>query len=174
MVNYMSPNARDMYEQLGDSAKESFYGQFVYGQLYPVGRPGDKMPEFKSKDINGNEVDIVEFCKGKKAVLLDFWASWCGPCRREIPNLKEIYKNYADKGFDILSISIDAEEEPWLKAVKDEDLKWTNVRDTDHSIADLYKVSAVPTMYVVDGNGCLVAENLRGQELADKIAELVD
>ncbi|MDE6073120.1 MAG: AhpC/TSA family protein [Muribaculaceae bacterium] len=174
MVNYMSPNARDMYEQLGDSAKESFYGQFVYGQLYPVGRPGDKMPEFKAKDINGNEVDIVEFCKGKKAVLLDFWASWCGPCRREIPNLKEIYKNNADKGFDILSISIDAEEEPWLKAVKDEDLKWTNVRDTDHSIADLYKVSAVPTMYVVDGNACLVAENLRGQELADKIAELVD
>lgn len=174
MVTYLSPDGREMFEQFGDSAKNSYYGQFVYGQLYPVGRPGDKMPEFKATTVDGNEVDIVEICKSKKAVLLDFWASWCGPCRREIPNLKEIYKKYADKGFDILSISIDAEEEPWLKAVKDEDLKWTNVRDTDHSIADLYKVSAVPTMYIVDGNGCLVAENLRGQELAAKIAELLD
>lgn len=174
MVTYLSPSQREMYEQFGDSAKNSYYGQYVYGLLYPVGRPGDKMPAFKATTVDGNEVDIFEFCQGKKAVLLDFWASWCGPCRREIPNLKEIYKKYADKGFDILSISIDAEEEPWLKAVKDEDLKWTNIRDTDHSIADQYKVIAVPTMYVVDGNGCLVAENLRGAELAEKIGELVD
>lgn len=174
MVNYLSPEGREMYEQFGDSAKNSYYGRYVYSLLYPVGKPGDKMPAFKAKDINGNEVDIMEFCKGKKAVLLDFWASWCRPCRKEIPNLKEIYGKYAEKGFDILSISIDNDENAWLKAVKDEDLKWTNVRDTDQAISNLYKVNAVPTMYIIDGDGCLVAENLRGEQLAEKIKELME
>lgn len=170
---YLTPQQRELYESLSDEAKNSYYGQLVFEEIYPVGRPGDAMPKFNGKDINGKDISLASICEGKKYVLLDFWASWCGPCRREIPNLKEIYKKHGADGFDILSISIDKEEEPWLKAVKDEALEWNNLRDTDHSIADLYHVTAVPTMYLVDSEGKLVAENLRGEELAKKIDELM-
>lgn len=172
-TSYLSAQNRDDYEALGDSAKNSYYGRLVYDELYPVGRPGDKMPEFEATTLDGTKTTLAALCKDKKYIILDFWASWCGPCRREIPNLKEIYGKNASKGFDIVSISIDKEENPWLNAVKNEDLKWTNIRDTDHSIADKYKVTAVPTMYVVDSEGRLVAENLRGEELAKKVDELM-
>lgn len=172
-LTYLSPSQRELYESFTDEVKNSFHGRLVGEELYPVGRPGDMMPAFEATTLDGRTTDLKGLCDGKKFIILDFWASWCGPCRREIPNLKEIYSKYGDKGFDIVSISIDKEEKPWLNAVKNEDLKWTNIRDTDHSIADKYKVTAVPTMYIVDGNGCLVAENLRGEELAAKISELM-
>lgn len=171
-TSYLSAKQRDLYESLSDSAKNSHYGRLVYDELYPVGRPGDKMPEFEAVTIDGTKTGLAALCKDKKYVILDFWASWCGPCRREIPNLKKIYADFADKGFDIISVSIDKEEKPWINAVENEGLKWVNIRDTDHSIADKYKVSAVPTMYVVDSEGRLVAENLHGEELAEKIKEL--
>lgn len=171
-TSYLSAKQRDLYESLSDSAKNSHYGRLVYDELYPVGRPGDKMPEFEAVTIDGTKTGLAALCKDKKYVVLDFWASWCGPCRREIPNLKKIYADFADKGFDIISVSIDKEEKPWINAVENEGLKWVNIRDTDHSIADKYKVSAVPTMYVVDSEGRLVAENLHGEELAEKIKEL--
>lgn len=171
-TSYLSAKQRDLYESLSDSAKNSHYGRLVYDELYPVGRPGDKMPEFEAVTIDGTKTGLAALCKDKKYVILDFWASWCGPCRREIPNLKKIYADFADKGFDVISVSIDKEEKPWINAVENEGLKWVNIRDTDHSIADKYKVSAVPTMYIVDSEGRLVAENLRGEELAEKIKEL--
>lgn len=171
-TSYLSAKQRDLYESLSDSAKNSHYGRLVYDELYPVGRPGDKMPEFEAVTIDGTKTGLAALCKDKKYVVLDFWASWCGPCRREIPNLKKIYADFADKGFDIISVSIDKEEKPWINAVENEGLKWVNIRDTDHSIAYKYKVSAVPTMYVVDSEGRLVAENLHGEELAEKIKEL--
>lgn len=171
-TSYLSAKQRDLYESLSDSAKNSHYGRLVYDELYPVGRPGDKMPEFEAVTIDGTKTGLAALCKDKKYVVLDFWASWCGPCRREIPNLKKIYADFADKGFDIISVSIDKEEKPWINAVENEGLKWVNIRDTDHSIADKYKVSAVPTMYIVDSEGRLVGENLRGEELAEKIKEL--
>ena len=171
-TSYLSAGQRELYESLSDSAKNSYYGRLVYDELYPVGRPGDKMSEFDAVTIDGTKTGLAALCKDKKYVILDFWASWCGPCRREIPNLKKIYSDFADKGFDIISVSIDKEEKPWINAVENEGLKWVNIRDIDHSIADKYKVSAVPTMYIVDSEGRLVAENLRGEELAAKIKEL--
>lgn len=172
-LSYLTPEYREVYESFSDSIKNSFHGQLVAQELYPVGRPGDKMPDFTATTIDGKETSLASLCKGRKCVLLDFWASWCGPCRREIPNLKEIYKRHAGDGFEIVSVSIDTDDAPWKKAVEEEKLIWTNIRDTDKSIADLYKVSAVPTMYIVDGNGCLVAENLRGEELSAKIDEIL-
>lgn len=172
-TSYLDARQRELFESLGDNAKNSYYGRLVAEELYPVGRPGDKMPEFEAVTIDGTKTSLAELCKDKKYVILDFWASWCGPCRREIPNLKAIYADHAGKGFDIISISIDKEEKPWLNAVKNEGLEWVNIRDTDHSIADKYKVSAVPTMYIIDSEGRLVAENLRGEELAAKISELM-
>ena len=172
-LSYLSPEFREVYESFSDSIKNSFHGQLVAQELYPVGRPGDRMPEFTATSIDGKEISLSSLCKDRKCVLLDFWASWCGPCRREIPNLKEIYKRHAGDGFEIVSVSIDTDDAPWKKAVDEEKLSWTNIRDTDKSIADLYKVTSVPTMYIVDSNGCLVAENLRGEELATRIDEIL-
>ena len=172
-VTYLSPEQRDIYESFPEEVKNSYAGKLAAKELYPVGRPGDKMAEFSQTDIDGNEVTLASACKGKKYILLDFWASWCGPCRRELPNVKNIYEKHMNDGFEVLSISIDQEDSAWRQAVKEEGLKWINLRDTDHSIADAYHVSAVPTMYIIDSEGRLVAENLRGEELAAKVDELM-
>ena len=108
--------------------------------------------------------------EGKKYLLIDFWASWCGPCRREIPNLKNLYKQYAEKGFQIVSISIDKNESDWQKALKEEGLEWPNFRSQE--VSDLYRVKSVPTMYLIDSKGVLVGTDLRGEALVKKLAEL--
>ena len=172
-VTYLSPANRELYEVLGDSAKNSHYGQMVYKELYPLGRPGDKVPDFTATDIKGGKISLSEIAKANKYVLVDFWASWCRPCRAEIPNVKAIYDKHHADGFEIVSVSIDEEENPWIKAVEKEGLVWPNARDTDKSIAGKYNVTSVPTMVVIDSEGKLVAENLRGEELAAKIDELM-
>jgi len=172
-LSYLSPEYREVYESFTDSIKDTFHGRMIAEELYPVGRPGDKMPDFDATTIDGKHTSLTALSADKKYIILDFWASWCGPCRREIPNLKKIHEKYADKGFDIISISIDSDDAPWRKAVTDEGLSWVNIRDNQRSIADLYKVTAVPTIYIVDNNGCLVDENLHGEELAARIDELM-
>lgn len=172
-VTYLSPANRELYEVLSDSAKNSHYGKMVYKELYPLGRPGDKVTDFTATDIKGGKISLSEIAKANKYVLVDFWASWCRPCRAEIPNVKAIYDKHHADGFEIVSVSIDEEENPWIKAVEKEGLVWPNARDTDKSIAGKYNVTAVPTMVVIDSEGKLVAENLRGEELAAKIDELM-
>lgn len=172
-LSYLSPDNRAEYQALSDAAKNSYYGKMVRDELYPLGVPGDAVPAFSGTLYDGKKTTLAELCKGKKYVLVDFWASWCKPCRKEIPNIKKIYDKHKANGFDIVSVSIDENEGQWRKAVEKEALVWPNLRDTDKSIAKNYHVSSVPTMYIIDGNGRLVAENLRGEELAAKIDELM-
>ena len=115
----------------------------------------------------------MKLADGKKYVLLDFWASWCGPCRKEIPNVKKAYEQFKDKGFEVVSISIDKKEDEWRKAVKEENLVWPNFRSEE--VANLFKVKAVPTVYLLDSEGKIVASNneCRGEALAAKLAELL-
>lgn len=166
--SYLTPEQRPVFESFSEEAQNSYYGQKVREEIYPVGKVGDVMKDFS---IDGKS--LAELCKGNKVVILDFWASWCRPCRAEIPNLKEIYNKHHDKGFEIISVSIDNDDAAWKKALEQEQLPWTNFRDADDAVSKLYKVSAVPTMYVLDGDHKLVAENLRGEELAKKIDELM-
>ena len=172
-VTYFTPENRTMYESLSEAAKNSYYGKQVKAELYPLGQPGDAVPAFSGKLIDGKQTSLAQLCKGKKYVLIDFWASWCKPCRKEIPNIKAIYDKHKANGFEIVSVSIDENEGQWRKAVEKEALVWPNLRDTDKSIAKKYHVSSVPTMFIVDGQGRLVAENLRGEQLAAKIDELM-
>ncbi len=172
-LSYFTPETRAIYESLSDAAKNSYYGKQVKAELYPVGCPGDAVPAFTGKLIDGKPVTLAQLCKGKKYLLIDFWASWCKPCITEIPNIKAIYNKHHTNGFDIVSISIAESEAQWRETVDKEALVWHNLCDTDKSIAKKYQVFSVPTTYIVDGNGRLVVENLRGKELAAKIDELM-
>lgn len=172
LFSYMTPQQRPIYEQMSDVAKNSYYGKKVYQELYPAGQVGKKVPDFTVKDEAGKSYTLKSLLKGKKYLVLDFWASWCGPCRREIPNVKKQYALYKDKGLEVVSISIDKNAAAWKKAVKDEQLQWPNFLSP--AVADEYRVKAIPMMYLLDSEGNVVAENeeARGEKLAAKLAEL--
>ena len=120
-----------MFESMSEEAKNSYYGKMVYEQLYPANKTGEKVPDFSVVGIDGKKHSLESLLKGKKVLLIDFWASWCGPCKKEIPHLKEDYKRFAEKGFEIVSISIDQDEKAWLKAVDKLELQWPNFRDSE-------------------------------------------
>ena len=170
--SYFTPEQRKVYEKFSDAAKNSWYGRKMKEELWPAGGVGEKIEVFAVKDEAGKTVTFTDLAKGKKYVLIDFWASWCAPCRKEIPNVKRQYELYKDKGFEVVSISIDRDAKAWKKAVQEEQLQWPNFLSTE--VADQFKVKAVPTMYLVTADGTIVAENeaARGESLAKKLAEL--
>jgi len=121
---------------------------------------GAKIPDFTLPDTAGNKVNIFDFAKGKKYVLVTFWASWCGPCREEFKQLKELYAEYKDKGFDILAVSVDNNRAKWVKAIDDDALPWTNVSELDFSAKSvarsLFGISSVPYSFLIDGKGNII------------------
>lgn len=171
LMSYFDKEQEAWYYAFSKDVKESYYGRKVKDELFPVGKEGTKVENFTVKNSKGEAVTLFDLCKGKKYILIDFWASWCNPCRKEIPNLKKLYAAYSGKGFQIVSVSIDTDSAAWEKALKEEKLEWPNFLDTE-GVATLYNVKFVPTMYLIDANGIILAENLRGEQLAAKIAEL--
>lgn len=172
-MSYFTPDQRDMYNQFSDAAKNSWYGKKMRAELWPAGGVGEKIHMFTVKDEAGKAITFQQLAKGKKYLLIDFWASWCAPCRKEIPNVKRQYELYKDKGFEVISISIDRNAAQWKKALQEEKLQWPNFLSNE--VADQFKVNAVPTMYLVDTEGTILAENddARGEKLAQKLAELM-
>ena len=125
-------------------------------------------------DINGKEVSLSSY-RGK-ITLLDFWASWCGPCRMENPAVVKAYKAYHDKGFDIYAVSLDASKAAWKAAVAKDSLAWTQVSDLKgwkSPAAVTYGIQAIPSNVLIDRNGIIIAKNLRGEELEKKLGELL-
>ena len=108
-------------------------------------------------------------------MLLDFWASWCGPCRKENPNVVKLYNKYKTKGFEILGISLDQNRERWLQAIQADQLTWKHTSDLkgwSNEVSKLYEISAIPKTFLVDPNGMIIARDLRGAELERKLAEI--
>lgn len=135
---------------------------------------GQKALDFEAKTPDGETIKLSSHYG--KYVLLDFWASWCGPCRKENPNLVKSYQKYHDKGFDIFAVSLDKNKEAWLKGIKDDNLTWTHVSDLafwNSAPAKLYGVRAIPANVLIDPNGVIVARNLRGEDLDKKLEELL-
>lgn len=136
---------------------------------------GQMATNFTQNDTEGNPVKLSDY-KGKY-VLVDFWASWCGPCRAENPNLLKAYDAYHGKGLEILGVSIDIEmmKNNWLAAVKADKLPWKQVSDLENpnKAAILYGINAIPQNVLVDPTGRIVAKNLKGQDLHDKLAEIL-
>lgn len=170
---YFTPRERPVYESFTQEAKDSYYGRMVKEELYAGGKQGEKAKSFSIKDEKGKTHTLESLSKGKKYILLDFWASWCGPCRREIPNVKKQYELYKSKGFEVVSISIDKKKSDWQKALNDEQLEWPNFLD-DGSVADLYHVKSIPAMYLLSADGTLIATDMeaRGEALAKKLSQL--
>ena len=133
---------------------------------------GKQAPEFSQTDTLGNEVSLSSF-KGKY-VLLDFWASWCGPCRRENPNVVAAYNKFNAKGFNILSVSLDqpGAKDKWMKAIHDDKLTWTHVSDLkfwDNAVAKQYGIQAIPQNLLIDPTGKIIGKDLRGEDLDKKL-----
>lgn len=134
---------------------------------------GQPMIDMEVPDADGNMVALSSMVEGKYT-LIDFWASWCGPCRQENPNLVAEYNAYKDQGFNIIGISLDQNKDPWLKAIEDDELTWGHVSDLQgwqSAPAGEYGVRSIPANFVVDENGIIVAKNLRGEELGEWLEE---
>jgi peroxiredoxin len=130
--------------------------------------------EFSQADPAGKPVSLSSF-RGKY-VLVDFWASWCRPCRMENPNVVKAFNKFNNKNFTVLGISLDREKDPWIKAIEKDGLVWTQVSDLkfwENEVAQLYRVQGIPQNFLVDPNGKIVAKNLRGEALETKLCELL-
>lgn len=129
---------------------------------------GHKAPEFTAQGIDGKQVKLSDY-KGKY-VMLDFWASWCPPCRQENPNVVKQYAAFKSKGFNILGISLDTDKKDWQKAINDDNLTWTHVSDLqrfDGPTERLYRIEAIPTNFIIDPQGNIVAKNITGADLEE-------
>ncbi|MBD0368365.1 MAG: TlpA family protein disulfide reductase, partial [Flavisolibacter sp.] len=161
---------------LDNSVRNSSLGKAVAENIAfnKVGAVGTEALNFTQNDVNGQPVSLSSF-RGKY-VLIDFWASWCKPCRMENPNVVKAYQKFSNKNFTILGVSLDQEKEPWIKAIEKDKLSWTQVSDLkfwSNEVAVLYHVQGIPQNFLVDPNGKIVAKNLRGQELEAKLCELL-
>lgn len=136
---------------------------------------GEIAPDFTQNDQDGNPITLSEVV-GPKLLLLDFWAAWCGPCRRENPNIVAVYKEFNDKGFDVFGVSLDRDKEDWLKAIEEDNLTWKHVSDLQYwsnAAAKMYAVNSIPANFLLDEEGRILATNIRGDELREKVVEIL-
>ncbi|KAA9325205.1 TlpA disulfide reductase family protein [Adhaeribacter soli] len=158
------------------SQPESKYTKALNERLSKLGSVtvGSMAPEITLPTPDGGTMSLSSL-RGKY-VLIDFWASWCGPCRRENPNVVKMYNKYKDKGFEIFGVSFDQSKDKWVKAIADDKLTWPHVSDLkgwESSAARLYNITAIPHTILIDKEGKIIAKNLRGAALEAKLAEVL-
>ncbi|MDP4130055.1 MAG: TlpA disulfide reductase family protein [Bacteroidota bacterium] len=164
------------YLSLSSAVQESMYGKYVKEQIATgkIGAVGTEAIDFTQNDTAGNPVSLSSF-KGKY-VLVDFWASWCQPCRMENPNVLAAFGKFKAKNFTVLGVSLDRAREPWIKAIHDDRLEWAQVSDLkfwNNEAAMKYRIQQIPQNFLVDPNGKIIAKNLRGPELDARLCSLL-
>lgn len=177
---FSASELQSLYEGLGPEIKNSPLAQNIKTGLDLISKSavGSKAPEFTAPTPSGEELSLNEALG--KVTLVDFWASWCRPCRVENPNIVEVYKKYHDKGFNIIQVSLDrpGQRDRWLQAIQDDNLaEWNHVSHLmfwQDPVAAEYGVRAIPAAFLLDENGTIVAKDLRGPDLGEKVGELLN
>ncbi|MDR0544658.1 MAG: AhpC/TSA family protein [Odoribacteraceae bacterium] len=181
---YFTPgdtSATRLYEAFSDKAKESYYGQIMHRELFSKRLVGRPLPSFSLPDrdgtlhtpafpppanSDGTPPPASSPRPDRRLVIIDFWASWCAPCRREIPRLKELHAAYAPLGLEIISISIDKDPAAWRVALDDEQMPWLQLLDADNVFTSLFFGRVIPTLFLVDSSGAVIEDRLLGPALA--------
>ncbi len=161
----------NIVSQFGEGVQESYPIRKMKKRVAQVkaSAVGSMAPEFELKDLEGNRVKLSSF-RGKY-VLVDFWASWCGPCRKEIPNIKQVYNSFADKGLVVIGVSVDQNEEEWRQAVKEEQVQYLQLSDIEGTTWKLYNFNGIPFITLISPEGVILERSLRGVELRKKVEE---
>ena len=181
VAHYILDGAKQDYpvdqlkEMVGAFTTESIYRDHINEYIASMERleVGQPFIDFTLNTKEGENVSLAEVIAQNKVTMVDFWASWCGPCRHENPVVKAAYEQFHELGFGVLGVSLDQDEAAWLQAVGDDQLPWTQVRDTEHKVSEDYMIYYIPSNFLYDQNGTMVAKGLRGEELAKKLSELL-
>jgi len=160
------------YNLLGENARGSVSGKLLAPIAERIANVtvGGTAPDFTMETPDGEPISLYGV-KGKVKIL-DFWASWCGPCRAENPNVKRIYEKYHDKGLEILSVSLDTDKDKWIEAIKADGMSWKHASELGkaNTARDIYNVHGIPFMLILDENNRIISEGLRGERLEEFIA----
>lgn len=167
-------NLASIYEALAPSAKQGPFAEFIDKTVASsaFGQIGSELPDFTQADVNGKPLTLSSL-RGKY-VLVDFWASWCGPCRAENPNIVKAFNKYKSKNFTVLGVSLDQDKAKWLEAIKKDALAWSHVSDLkywNNAVAAQFGIQSIPASFLIDPAGKIIARDLRGADL-DKFLEI--
>ena len=171
------PDAKEEFQNFSERIRFSEIGNKLNDLFESPNQPldiGYIVPDFNAPSPDGLTINLKK--ELGKVTLLEFWASWCAPCRRENPNLVKIFNQHKDDGFNIIGVSLDKNKDQWIRAIADDYLTWqhvSNLKFWQDPIAKLYNITAIPASFILDQDGKILAKNLRGSQLASKISELV-
>ena len=157
---------------IGESVYRDNLNKFIESNMrVELGQP---FMDFTLQTVDGKDVNLAEIIKNNKVTMIDFWASWCGPCRHENPVVKAAYEKYHALGFEVVGVSVDRKEAAWLQAVEEDALPYIQVRDAEGNVGDDYAVVYIPSNFLYDQSGIMIAKGLRGEELEAKLAEVLE